>query len=250
MGARPVSLLIAALGGQGGGVLTEWIVAAAAHAGFPSQATSIPGVAQRTGATTYYVEVSPEVSCDSEPTFSLYPMAGDVDVIVAGELLEAGRTIEADYASPDRTTLVASTHRLFAIGEKSLAGNGVFPRERIEAAARALARTVVAIDALAIAREEGSEVNAVLLGALAATRALPMAPAAFEAAIAEGGVAVDRNLAGFRAGLARAFADSTASARPSGARRWPEVKRERAASLGGRGASVLALAERVEAEFQ
>ncbi len=57
---RPVSILIAALGGQGGGVLTEWIVGAAAHAGYPAQATSIPGVAQRTGATTYYVEVFPE----------------------------------------------------------------------------------------------------------------------------------------------------------------------------------------------
>ena len=251
MGARPVSVLIAALGGQGGGVLTEWIVAAAAHAGYPSQATSIPGVAQRTGATTYYVEVAPHTSGDGapEPTFSLYPMAGDVDVIVAAELLEAGRTIEADYASPDRTTLVASTHRLFAIGEKSLAGNGVFPHERIVAAARELARTVVAVDALAIAREVGSEVNAVLLGALAATRALPMAASDFEAAIAEGGVAVDRNLAGFRAGLARAFADATPRERPSAARPWTEVAASRAATLGGRAASFLALAERIESEF-
>jgi indolepyruvate ferredoxin oxidoreductase beta subunit len=251
MGARPVSVLIAALGGQGGGVLTEWIVAAAAHAGHPSQATSIPGVAQRTGATTYYVEVSPETSRDGapEPTFSLYPMAGDVDVIVAAEWLEAGRTIEADYASPDRTTLVASTHRLFAIGEKSLAGNGVFPRERIEAAARQLARTVVAVDALAIAREAGSEVNAVLLGALAATRALPMAPTDFEAAIAEGGVAVERNLAGFRAGLARATAGAASSDQPGAARPWTDVRRERAAALGGRAARFLALSARIEAEF-
>ena len=251
MGARPVSVLIAALGGQGGGVLTEWIVAAAAHAGYASQATSIPGVAQRTGATTYYVEVAPEASRDGapEPTFSLYPMAGDVDVIVAAELLEAGRTIEADYASPDRTTVVASTHRLFAIGEKSLAGNGVFPHERILAAARELARAVVAVDALAIAREAGSEVNAVLLGALAATKALPMEPSDFEAAIGEGGVAVDRNLAGFRAGLARAFTGATSSERPSAARPWAEVKRERAASLGVRATSFLALAARIEAEF-
>ncbi len=56
---RPVSVLIAALGGQGGGVLTDWIVAAAEHAGLAAQATSIPGVAQRTGATTYYLEVHP-----------------------------------------------------------------------------------------------------------------------------------------------------------------------------------------------
>ncbi|HEU4439549.1 MAG TPA: indolepyruvate oxidoreductase, partial [Methylomirabilota bacterium] len=104
---RPVSILIGALGGHGGGVLTEWIVGAAAHAGYPAQSTSIPGVAQRTGATTYYVEIFPERSQAGapEPVFSLYPTPGDVDVIVASELLEAARAVETDYASPGRTTV-------------------------------------------------------------------------------------------------------------------------------------------------
>jgi len=107
---RPVSILIGALGGHGGGVLTEWIVGAAAHAGYPAQSTSIPGVAQRTGATTYYVEIFPErAGSGPEPIFSLYPTPGDVDVVIASELLEAGRTIEMDYASPTRTTVIAST---------------------------------------------------------------------------------------------------------------------------------------------
>ena len=57
--ARPITILIAALGGEGGGVLTDWIVAAAASQGFPVQSTSIPGVAQRTGATTYHIELLP-----------------------------------------------------------------------------------------------------------------------------------------------------------------------------------------------
>ena len=56
---RPITILIAALGGEGGGVLTDWIVTAAAQLGFPVQSTSIPGVAQRTGATTYYIEIVP-----------------------------------------------------------------------------------------------------------------------------------------------------------------------------------------------
>ncbi len=208
-------------------------------------------MAQRTGATTYYVEVFPErvEPGDAEPTFSLYPMAGDVDVIVAAELLEAGRTIEMDYASPDRTTVIASTHRLFAIGEKSLAGNGVFPSERIQEAAQKLARHLVAFDTLAVARETGSEVNAVLLGALAAARVLPLAPADFEAAVREGGVAVDRNLAGFKAGLERAGAAASASASPGASRPWADVKRERAEMLGARGPAFLALAARIEAEF-
>ena len=56
---RPITLLIAAMGGEGGGVLTSWIVSAARKAGYPVQATSITGVAQRTGATTYYIELIP-----------------------------------------------------------------------------------------------------------------------------------------------------------------------------------------------
>ena len=246
---RPVSILVAALGGQGGGVLTEWIVAAAEHAGLPVQATSIPGVAQRTGATTYYLEVYPEpvLAGGAEPVFSLYPMPGDVDVIMASELLEAGRAIEMDYASPDRTTLIASTHRLFAIGEKSALGNGIFPAERVEEAARALSRRLIACDALAVARAAGSEVNAVLMGALAASGALPLAASDFEAAIREGGVAVERNLAGFKAGMEVAAGASGPESAP--ARPWSEVKTERAQSLGSRGPAFLGLMARVEQEF-
>jgi len=222
---RPVSILIAALGGQGGGVLTEWIVAAAEHAGLPVQATSIPGVAQRTGATTYYLEVYPEPvpAGEAEPVFSLYPMAGDVDVIMASELLEAGRTLEMDYASPDRTTLIASTHRLFSIGEKSALGNGIFPADLVIEAARALSRRLIACDALAVARTAGSEVNAVLMGALAASGALPLAASDFEAAIREGGVAVERNLTGFKAGMEIAAGASDSEKRPRG--RGPTSRR-------------------------
>ncbi len=124
----------------------------------------------------------------------------------------------------------------------------MFPRERLEEAARALARRLIAFDALQIARQTGSEVNAVLLGALAATRILPMSPADFEAAIREGGVAVDRNVGGFRAGLeagdAVAVADAGNVARP-----WAEVRQERAAALGARGAAFLAVADRIAAEL-
>ena len=56
---RPITILIAALGGEGGGVMADWLIDAAAQCGYPSQSTSIPGVAQRTGATTYYLEIYP-----------------------------------------------------------------------------------------------------------------------------------------------------------------------------------------------
>ena len=248
---RPVSILIAALGGQGGGVLTEWIVGAAAHAGYAAQATSIPGVAQRTGATTYYVEVFPERvgPGDPEPVFSLYPTPGDVDVIIASELLEAGRTVEMDYASPTRTTVIASTHRLFSIAEKSAPGDGVFPREALEAAARGLSRRFVGFDALALARQHQTEVNALLLGALAASEAVPMSAADFEAAIREGGVAVDRNVRGLKAGVELVAAGPGEAEAPRRDRPWPEVKAERASGLGPRGRAFVAVATRAEAEF-
>ena len=68
---RPLTILIAALGGEGGGVLTDWIVAAAASQNFPVQSTSIPGVAQRTGATTYYVELVPVATAASAADMAL-----------------------------------------------------------------------------------------------------------------------------------------------------------------------------------
>jgi len=248
---RPISILIAALGGQGGGVLTEWIAGAAAHAGLPAQATSIPGVAQRTGATTYYLEVYPAAipTGAPEPVFSLYPTPGDVDVVMASELLEAGRTLETDYVSPERTTMIASTHRLFAIGEKTALGDGIFPREHVEEALRALAKRLIAFDGLAAARAVGSEVNAVMLGALCAAEILPLGASAFEAAIREAGVAVERNLAGFKAGMEIVASGGDATAAPAPARPWEQVKAERAHALGLRMGDFLALVRRAEEEF-
>ena len=75
--ARPMTILLCALGGEGGGVLSEWLVAAARGAGFPVQSTSIPGVAQRTGATTYYLEIVPVTHVElggRTPVLSLHPV--------------------------------------------------------------------------------------------------------------------------------------------------------------------------------
>src|SRR5262249_60880596 len=114
--------LIAALGGEGGGVLTNWIVAAAAQQGFPVQSTSIPGVAQRTGATTYYIEMVPTPWRElggRRPILALSPGVGDVDLVVASELLEAGRAVVAGYVTPDRTLLIGSTRpSLLGLDEK------------------------------------------------------------------------------------------------------------------------------------
>jgi indolepyruvate ferredoxin oxidoreductase beta subunit len=194
-----LSLLIPAVGGQGGGVLSEWIVDAALEAGLRVHGTSIPGVAQRTGSTTYYVELSP--GDGEEPVFSLYPVPGALDVLVAPEFLEVGRMIELGFVSPARTTVIASTHRLYSIHEKIATGRAIYPQEALQGAARAAARRLVAFDALALAREHGTEPNAILLGALAGAGVVPIGEPAFRRAIERKGVAVTSNLAGFALGL-------------------------------------------------
>ena len=131
---RPITLLIAALGGEGGGVLTDWIVAAAAKAGYPVQSTSIPGVAQRTGATTYYVEILPMQTSElggRQPVLALTPGVGDIDVAVASELLEAGRTVSAGFVTRDRTHVIASTSRFYAMDEKIAMGDGRFDSDKL-----------------------------------------------------------------------------------------------------------------------
>jgi indolepyruvate ferredoxin oxidoreductase, beta subunit len=195
-----LSLLIPAVGGQGGGVLSEWIVDAALLGGYPVHGTSIPGVAQRTGSTTYYVELYPEAGA-AEPAFSLYPVPGALDVLLAPEFLEVGRMIELGFVSPARTTVIASTHRLLSIHEKIATGRAIYPQDGLRRAAETAARRLVAFDALALAREHGTEANAVLLGALAGADVLPIEEGAFRKAIERKGVAVTTNLAGFELGL-------------------------------------------------
>src|SRR4030088_1944794 len=102
---RPIAMLIAALGGEGGGVLTDWIVSAAATEGDPVQSTAIPGGAQRTGATTYYIETLPVTFAalgGKRPVLALTPGGGDVDIVVASELMEAGRAIGNGFGTPHR----------------------------------------------------------------------------------------------------------------------------------------------------
>ena len=114
-----IKLAILAVGGQGGGVLTGWLVALAEANGWRVQSTVVAGVAQRTGATIYYLEMAP--AGERAPVFALAPAAGDVDILIAAELMEAGRAVMRGFVTPDRTTLIASTHRTHAVSEKDRA---------------------------------------------------------------------------------------------------------------------------------
>ena len=200
---RPLTILIAALGGEGGGVLTDWIVRAATLAGFPVQSTSIPGVAQRTGATTYYIEILPVKASQlgKRPVFALTPGVGDIDLAVASELLEAGRTVATGFVTPDRTTMIASTSRFYAMDEKTAMGDGRLDPDKLIGVIKQHARDALLIDIAALAQQSRAMINAVLLGAVAACDQLPIAIETFEAAIRGDGKAAESNLRGFRAGL-------------------------------------------------
>jgi len=210
-GPRPITLLIAALGGEGGGVLTGWIVAAAEQAGFPVQSTSIPGVAQRTGATTYYIEILPVLARDLDgkrPVLALTPGVGDIDIAVASELLEAGRTVASGFVTPDRTVLIGSLSRFYAMDEKIAMGDGRFDQDRLIKIIKDNARDSLLIDMEQLSKQSGSIVSAVMLGTIAGCGKLPITAEQLETAIRADGKSVDSNLRGFRAGMEAARAKS------------------------------------------
>jgi indolepyruvate ferredoxin oxidoreductase, beta subunit len=199
----PITILIAALGGEGGGVLSNWIVDAATAQDFPVQSTSIPGVAQRTGATTYYVEIHPQRRTElggRRPVLALTPSPGNIDVMVASELLEAARAMQNGYVSPRRTTLIASTHRIYAIAEKAAMADGRFDAERIHRAASTLAKKALLFDMAELAAQSGTVISAVMFGAIAGSGALPLTREACEQAIRRAGKGAEASLRGFAAG--------------------------------------------------
>lgn len=207
---KPITILIAAMGGEGGGVLTSWLVNAARQQGLPVQATSVPGVAQRTGATTYYIEIVPvpyEKLGDKEPVMDLYPGPGDIDLMIATELVETGRALEKGFVSPDRTTLIASTHRVYTLAEKMAMADARYDGDKILAAAKQMAKNSILFDMEKAAIDAGTIINAVILGAVAGSDILPISAEALEDGIKAGGKAVESNLRGFQMGLAYAKGD-------------------------------------------
>jgi indolepyruvate ferredoxin oxidoreductase, beta subunit len=200
--ARPITLTIAALGGQGGGVVTDWLVMAARKAGYFVQATSVPGVAQRTGATIYYMEFFPRVDAPGtqEPVMALMPNPGDVDIVVASEWMEAGRAINRGLVTKDRTTLIASTHRDYTISEKMALGEGrVSSRELFEIASAAAAK-LIGFDMVQVADAAGGRISAVILGSIAGAGVLPWDLEDYHHAIKESGLGVEASLSAFEAG--------------------------------------------------
>ncbi|WP_099112768.1 indolepyruvate oxidoreductase subunit beta family protein [Xenorhabdus miraniensis] len=209
--AQPIKIAILAMGGEGGGVLADWIVNLGEENGYFAQTTSVPGVAQRTGATIYYVELfpgadDPEVSA---PVLALMPTAGDVDIVLASELMEAARAVQRGFVTPDRTTLIASSHRVYSIEEKSAMGDGRVDSEVLIQQSRQAALRFIHFDMALMAEKSGSVISAVLFGALCGTENLPFNRLQFEKAIIKGGVGTKPSLQAFRLGMSRVQSEAS-----------------------------------------
>ena len=223
-GKRPITIAILAMGGEGGGVLSSWISDTAERSGYIAQTTQVAGVAQRTGATVYYVELYPQDDgvhdvggrARTEPVMSMFPIPGECDIVVASELMEAGRSVQRGFVTPDRTTFICSTNRVYSIDEKSAPADGRVDSEKLLAAARVAARRFVSADFMKMAVSERSVISASLFGALAGSDALPFKREAFESAIEAAGKGVKQSLAAFARGFDTAAEVVSLSEVPAG----------------------------------
>ncbi len=209
---RAIRMAVLAMGGEGGGVLANWLIDLAEANGSIAQMTSVAGVAQRTGATLYYIEMFPLAALKpgQMPVLAQMPTPGDVDIVVASELMEAGRAIQRGIVTPDRTTLIASSHRVFAMTERLAMSDGRVDAEALMSACRSAAQTFIAFDMMAMAERSSSIISAAMFGAIAGAKVLPFPREAFEQTITAGGIGVKGSLEAFAAACA-ASAEGTAT---------------------------------------
>ncbi len=204
MTQHPITLLICALGGEGCGVLSEWLMDTARACGFAAQSTSIPGVAQRTGATTYYVEVFPIPLSElggKRPVLSLYPVPGNLDALVSSELLETTRQIGNSMSAATRTRVISASNRSFTTQERMQMSDGRTDSAMLLEIVRAHSREHHVFDMGEMARSSGTIVSAVMLGAIAGCGLFPFPRAAYEATIRAGGKGTEASLRGFASGF-------------------------------------------------
>lgn len=219
---RPLCIAILAMGGQGGGVLADWIVALGEAQGWVAQSTSVPGVAQRTGATIYYIEMLPAKD-GIPPVLALMPTPGDVDLVLAAEWMEAGRAMLRGLVTPDRTTVIASSHRSYAVTEKEKPGEGLGNPVVVAEAGGISAKKILTFDFQALAEKNGSMISAALFGALASAGVLPFPREAFEAVIQSGEKGTAASLRAFSAAFDRVQTTLSDPIQPEGTKRLPDL---------------------------
>ena len=198
---EPIKIALLAVGGDGGGVLTGWITQLAESKGYWAQYTYIAGVAQRTGATVYYIELFPQKeqkdgSLPQRPVLSQMPAPQDVDILLATELMEAGRSIQRGFVSK-KTTIIFSTNRNLAIREKENAGDGIADSNTVFELTKKYAKKSLFGNLKLIAIKNGSVISSSLFGALAASKTLPFQKEEYIEIIKKGGKGIHQSINSF-----------------------------------------------------
>jgi len=229
-----IKIFIPAVGGQGGGVLTEWLVQAFFLEDYDVQGISLPGLSQRGGSTVYYLEAHPRsASVGKQIIFAQFPVPGEVDVIISQEFLELGRALQLGYGS-DKTTIVTSTHRVYSTLEKMPVGSGIYADENLRKIASSFSSRFIELDAMKLSKENGMEdlaVNAILLGAVSASGVLPIKRESFVVSVEMVGVAVKASLKAFEVGYEH-VSSRKAIGQKKPAVLWENFVRDRADKLG------------------
>lgn len=201
---RAKRILIGTVGGQGGGVLSDWLVHGLLNAGWRATSIGLLGLSQRAGTVTYYCEAIPGQG--KMPIPSVFAVPGDVDILIGQELLELGRLVFGGFASPT-CSIIGNSARYLTTMEKMPAEGGIYDSSIIARAVAELApgRHNV-VDAQRLVLEAGLPAltsNALLLGAAIASPAFDLPREPFHEAIRESEVNVKASIAAFDIGYNR-----------------------------------------------
>jgi indolepyruvate ferredoxin oxidoreductase beta subunit len=203
--SKTINIILAALGGEGGGVFTNWLIEVAEANNWLCQSTALAGVAQRTGATIYYIELVPKDNLGgSKPVMSLFPAQGDIDIAVSSEIAEAGRMLQRGFISPSKTTLITSNHRVYSITEKSDLSDGTMDSATVTELAKKYSKKCISFDMSELANKHNSVISSALFGALAGADVLPFSKQSFTDVITNSGKIVASNISAFEESYALA----------------------------------------------
>ena len=82
--------------------------------------------------------------------------------------------VASGFVTPERTHLIGSLSRFYAMDEKIAMGDGRFDQDKLIKTVKDNARDTLLIDMDALAKQSGSIINAVMLGAIAGSGRLPL----------------------------------------------------------------------------
>jgi indolepyruvate ferredoxin oxidoreductase len=198
--ADEFNLRITGVGGTGVVTVAQVLSTAAVMAGLQVRALDQLGLAQKGGAVVSDIRLSPEPFTGAN---KLTP--GSCDLYLGCDLLVAADAVQLAAVSPDRTIAVTCTSRV-PTGAMIASTAVAFP-DVTETVARihglTRAEHGVAVDARAQTSAllgDDQFTNVFLVGAAVQAGALPVPARFIEEALRLNGVAVDKNIAAFRAG--------------------------------------------------